>query len=293
MKKSLLLAVVFGIIAALFVFMYLNTLETTYRKGAEKVNVLVANQYIDQATMIDSSLVEVKAVPKDYLQPRAIQSAEDLADSDGRNLFMTVVPIEKGEQIITTKLYMLGMDTGISAIIPSQHRAITIVFDRGEISGIIKPGNKVDIIGLFEYEDNKGETQETAITLLQNTLVLSVGKSLLGAIKPVLKTKKDIEKAMMLESAESKVPVSFSVTPQEAELLVFASEKSIMKLSLRATGDQGVFETQGTGLKDIFTDLSSAKPGSKKKSTTSNKQLREIQKKQKEALKILQKYQKK
>lgn len=294
MKKPLVIAGILGVVAALFIAMYLNSLESAYKKGAQKVKVLVAKQYLDQATMLDDTLVEEKTVPKEYLQPRAVQTVKDLTDSDGRRLFMTVVPVEIGEQIVTTKLYMLGLDTGISAVIPNDRRAITMVFDKEAISGVVKPGNRVDVIAIFEYEGKDKLRQEVATTILQNVLVISVGKSVLGAVKPVMTSKKDMEKAAIMESAESRIPVSLAVSPSEAEILSLASEKGTIKFSLRSPGDDKIYLTAGTKMQDIFKEISAtAKGRSAEKTILPDAYIKEMQRKQQEAADLLKKYQKK
>jgi len=254
MKKPLIIAVVVGLFATIFVAAFLNSLETKYRKGAQKVNVLVAKEYLEQGTMLDETLVETKVVPKEYLQPKAIMGVKELSDADGRQLFMAQVPVEKGEQIVTTKLFMLGADTGISAVIPTDKRAITLIFEKEYVSGVVKPGNKVDVIGIFEYYDKSGNRQQAAVTVLQNVNVLAVAKSIIGQVKSTMRSKKDVEKAGV-ESTENRIPVSFSVSPAEAEVLLLASEKATIRLSLRATGDDKIVSGKGTKLDEVVKDV--------------------------------------
>ena len=118
MNRSVVVACLGGVAAALSAGLYLNSLEATYRQGAQRVPALVARQYIEQGTMLDASLVEETRVPKQYVQPKALQSVKELAGAGGQRMFMTLLPVEKGEQIVTTKLSPLGMETGISSIVP-------------------------------------------------------------------------------------------------------------------------------------------------------------------------------
>ncbi|OGC65087.1 Flp pilus assembly protein CpaB, partial [candidate division WWE3 bacterium RIFOXYA12_FULL_43_11] len=137
-------------------------------------------------------------------------------------------PFEKGEQITSTKLSLLGLDTGISAVIPTDKRAVTLSMDGSAISGIIKPGNRVDIIGIVQYEDSKGQTQEAAFTVLQNILVLATGNNVLGAVAPGLKSseKSGIKAMMQQESqASGSIPVSLAVLPKEAEAVALITER--------------------------------------------------------------------
>lgn len=293
MKKQLL-PVICGILAMLLVGLYLNSLEMSYKKGAEKAKVLVARQYIDQGTMIDSTMVEEAAVPKSYIQPKAIQSVKDLASTEGRKIFMSVVPIEKGEQIVTTKLSMLGLDTGISMIIPTERRGMTVLLEKECVAGVIKPGNRVDVIAVVDYENKDGRLQEAAATILQNILVLSTGKSILGisamADSPSRKTAGN---DAFPEFPEGRIPVSLSVNPQEAELLALATEKGVIKFSLRPIGDEHITVTQGTKVQDMFKDVSVTAAGKNNDGgQMNNLHVLELQKKQKEALELLKKYQK-
>ncbi|MBN1622113.1 MAG: Flp pilus assembly protein CpaB [Endomicrobiales bacterium] len=282
MKKPIIIAALMGIIASLFAAMYLSSLETTYKSGTQKVPVLIAKEYIDHGVLIDQTLVEIKEVPKDYLQPRSIQSIKDLFDKEGNKIFMTIVPIEKGEQIIMTKLHILGFDTGISAIIPKGQRAITILFDGETISGIIKPGNKVDVISVFEYENKNGILKEASKTILQNILVLSVGKNILGGAKNISNTKN--QNQMLVEAPLGSLPVSFAVTVKEAEMLALASEKGPIRLSLRPMGDEDIAESDGTKMDTISNNIPSTMH------IRANSQNKNQQKSQKETMEILEKY---
>lgn len=288
MKKPLFFALICGVLATLFTALYLTALENSYRKGAEKVNVIVAKQYIDQGATLTPELLEEKAIPKEYLQPRAARSIKDLADAEGRSGYIALLPIEKGEQIAMTKLSVLGVDTGISSVIPTGKRALTLVFDGDEIAGIVKPGNHADIIGVFEYRDKEGRSQEESIPVLQDVLVLSVGQSYLGGMQTL--SRKDKDRASFVEPGTGKIPVSFAVSPDQGAILSLAAEKGRIKLSLRPIGDDGIYEARKARIqdfsKDIITTAQADKPA------MSEEYVKEMQKKQKEALEILKRYRK-
>lgn len=289
MKKPLVLAVICGVIATLFAALYMLSLESTYKKSAEKVKVLVAKKYIDQGTAIIAESVEERSVPKDYIQPRALQSVKELADSDGRSIFITLVPIEKGEQVVTTKLSMLGLDTGISSVIPTGKRAVSIIFDSEEVLGIIKPGNRVDIVSVVDYRTKDGQMQEESLTIMQNVLILSVGKSVLGAAQISASIQK---KTLSSEQQEQgRIPISFAVAPAQADALSLVAEKGRIRLSLRPIGDDTIYETKSVKIQDFFKEIAATQP-SKEKTDMPEEYLREMQKKQKEALELLKKYQK-
>jgi len=294
MKKPLLLAALFGVLAALLTALYFNSIETTYKKGAQKVKVLVAKQYIDQGTVLDELFVEEKLVPKEYLQPKAVQSMKELINAEGKRSFMVIVPIERGEQIITTKLSLLGLETGLSSVIPSDKRAITLVCDAETVSGIMKPGNRVDVIGVMEYQDKSSQMQEAAFTVLQNILVLSVGNTMLGASKPLQKRGAMGENIAAIEQAASgSLPVSLALSPKEAEVIALVSEKGKIRFSLRPLGDERIIEAQGTKIRDIYNDLAVTVSNTtgRHSPAVSESMMRDMQKKQKEVMELLKKYQ--
>lgn len=283
MKKPLLIAVSTGVLAFLFMALYLTSIETKYKSGSQMVKVLVAKEYINQGSMIELSMVEERQIPKDYVQPKTIQSIKDLLNGEGSPVFMTIVPVEKGEQVLTTKLSMLGVDTGISAIIPSGKRAFTHAFSG--ISGIVKPGNKVDIVAVMDAVTKDSGRQQISRTILQNVLVLAVGKDVLGAVKK----DKDKLNAFVPEDAGSQVSVSFALTPQEGEILSLAAENGKIFIALRSMGDNSTVESSEAKFGNISKDMSNAvKPAD----AGSADYLKAIQKQQGEAMALLKKYKK-
>lgn len=287
MKRPVIIAIVCGVLTALFVGVYLSGLETTYKRGAEKVSVLVTTAYIDQGTMLDETLVQQRMVPKEYLQPRAIRAISDISSKDGRRLYMALVPLEKGEQIVATKLSLLGAETGISSVVPTDRRAVTILIDSALVDGIIKPGNRVDVISIFQLEDKDHRASEGAYTVLQNILVLAAGRDMLGMPPP--RTEGQAAPAATLMET-GMVPVSFSVTPQEAAMLVLAAERGTVRLSLRPAGDDKPAVVSAVRLQDIDKNIT---PAANPPQAPGRPSADGTRARQDEAMEILKKYQQK
>jgi pilus assembly protein CpaB len=287
MKKPLLIAALAGVLAFLFSALYLSSVETKYKTGAQMVKVLVSKDYINQGTMIEPSMVEERKVPKEFLQPKTLQSLKELLNIEGKTVFISLAPIEKGEQILTTKLSMLGIDTGISAIIPSGKRAFMHTFDSTQVSGIIKPGNKVDIVAVVDAVSKEGGHQQISKTILQNILVLSVGKDILGAVK---KEAQSNSERFVPASEGGQVAVSFALTPAEGELLSLSSENGKIFMALRSMGDNSTNENSDVKLSNISKDMTGAVKAADP--NNSAEYLKAVQKQQNEAMGLLKKYQK-
>lgn len=115
---------------------------------------------------------------------------------------------------------------GLNSVIPMGSRAISIPVDAiSAVSGLIRPGNNVDIIGTFHFPDMKGDQSLDTITLtiLQNVSVLATGTDTVKAVDGT-------DRGVARKSYNS---VTLCLKPKEVEMIIFASQKGKLTLSLR------------------------------------------------------------
>lgn len=272
-KTALIIAAISGLLAVLLLNSYLNNLEKQYTKGEKLVDVLVARAYIPKTTVVKPGLVKAVKIPARYLQPLALHRKEDLLDQKQHPAYLASVPIMEGEQILSTKLTLPGKGVGLAVTVPPRMRAVAIPVDEASgISGLIKPGDYVDILGTFDLAGGKSYT----FTILQSILVLSCGSQILGASEEL--SKKTGPQKIGLPGLEEFAPscVSVAVTPQQAVTITFAREKGKISLSLRPPGEKGEVSSYAVSL-DAFA------PGEKLSSKTKGeikllpKEIKEIQ----------------
>ena len=275
MKKNIVLSLVFALVATLFAALYLYDIENKQKSMAEPVKVVVASTKIEQGKIIDSSMLEEKFVPKQYVQPKYISSIKEFY-IDNKPSFVSVVNFEQGEQITTTKITSIASDSGISNTIPNNKRAITLVFPREEVYGIVSPGSNIDLISIMEYEDKNGILEETAVVIAQNLLVLAVGNNVIGGVN-------DLQN----ENITVSLPVTISVNLKQAQQIMLAQEKGIIKVALRPSADFSVEQVEQVKINDILKD---AKKTISKNSSNDTQLLKEMQKRQKEVVDIINKY---
>lgn len=276
MKKNLILSIVFALIATLFVALYLYDIENKQKSMTEPVKVVVASTKIEQGKIIDVSMLEEKSVPKQYVQPKYISSIKDFY-IDNKPSFISLVNFEQGEQITSTKITSISSDSGISNTIPANQRAITLVFPREEIYGIVSPGSTIDLIAILEYEDKSNTLEETAVVIAQNLLVLAVGNNVIGGVN-------DLKN----ENITVSLPVTVSVTVKQAQEIMLTQEKGIIKVALRPSADSSIDNNiSAVKINDILKD---AKKTVSKNSSNDAQLLKEMQKRQKEVVDIINKY---
>jgi pilus assembly protein CpaB len=271
MKKTFLISVILALLSTIFGSLYLYDIGQRNKSMSEPVKVIVAGSKIEQGKIITSQMLKEKLVPKQYAQPKHISSIKDFY-IEGNPSFMSIVAFEEGEQITSTKILPITSDAGISNTIPDNKRAVTLIFDRDEVAGIISPGSRIDLISIIEYENKDKSFSESSVVVAQNLLVLAVGNDVIGGIK-------DLKN----ENITVNLPVTMAVSITEAQEIMLAREKGVIKIALRPAGDLSISHLEPVKMSDILKDAS-------KSSIKQPNNAKEIQKSQKEALEIINKY---
>jgi pilus assembly protein CpaB len=241
-KSSILIPLVLAAIGVFLVTQYLKTKEGELGLSAELVPVLVANADIPAYTKLDKTMVSMFAVPKKYLQPSALK---DVSQIDKR---VTLVPLLKGDQILATMVSDREQPISLSMKIRQGFRAVSIGVDAvSGVSGLLRPGDKVDVLGTFDLTKNSVLEKRT-FTLLHNIVVLAVGKYLgtESLIKEALKSKNAEELKKRLDSLRTRVirdnkrqeTVTLLVEPAQAQKIVLTQQIGRLSLSLCSKVDE-------------------------------------------------------
>ena len=222
----LLLSVALAAAAVIMVRNYIAGEKKSMQKGLEPVRVVVANKSIPASQPIAVDMVAARAVPKKYVHANSIYPEEvDLIV--GREL---LYPVRAGDPILWMDFKGGERYRGFSSRIGEGERALTLALGQtSTIADMLQPGDHIDVIGTFRApsgEANKIE-QETTLTILQNVVVLAVGQ------------------ATSTRSSTGQISshlVTVLVTPEEAELLVFAQQAGQLCNILRNPGDIETFD---------------------------------------------------
>jgi pilus assembly protein CpaB len=202
--------------------------QATAHIGPETVSVVVAGMDLSWGTQIDTQKVKEMVRVAPFLKESLPQGYfADIPSIEGRVL---IFPVKQGELILESKLAPTSVTTGgVAAVVKPGKRAIAVKGDKViGLSGLVHPGNRVDV--LVTIEDPRNKTQVTKIVLED---------------VPVLATGIEVEK-----SAEGESPVdvyTLEVTPEEGERLALASAEGKLQFALRnATDTETVLTTGAT-----------------------------------------------
>ena len=172
-SKSMMLMVLsmgFGLIAAIGISQVMgrsNSATPAMKMGS----VLVAADHLDIHAKLTEENVKIENWPANIIPEDAVTSLEGITDKIVLSRLSKGMPIV-GSQCISEKEHMKRRLT-----IPEGYKVVAIkVSGDDTISGLLNPGDKVDVIGFFKNKAN-GETQTTSKTFLKALRVWSVDGS--------------------------------------------------------------------------------------------------------------------
>ena len=225
-KILLLAAVFFGVLAFMFTSAQLNSERKRIQGSVTDVNVIQAVKDLSEGDKITDDNIRVVKVKR---SPNSIVSSNEIPGGRKDTLIGRQVMFFIPKDQALTWNDLKGSESsgrgGLSAKIPQGKRAISISVDSiSSVNGLIQPNNHVDLIGTFKFPDLKGDSSYDTVTLtiFQNVVVLATGTD--------MGYQQDSRNP---GASRNYSTVTLAVTPKEAELLIFATQKGRIQLSLR------------------------------------------------------------
>lgn len=200
--------------------------EAQMRKNFRTVYVVCAREDLPKGAILRLPDLGKVLVPQ-ATASKAV-STENLESLIDRKLQTRV---NKGEPIFWQDIEG-GTQTGVTLapLVQKGLRAISVpVAGASAVSGMVQPGDYVDILGTFTLpsKKNPAESEIATLTLLQNVTVLATGQKM---------SKNASEQKGSAAASYSSVTVE--VTPREAELIVFAQQmQGRLTMTLRNPSD--------------------------------------------------------
>lgn len=236
MKQKLIpiASVLVGVIAFLMTLQYfhakhteLDSLRKKLYQGARRVEVAAAARDIPGGQAIRAEDLKLIEVPEVTVSDMVVKRSE------GRLILgrKTVFPIQQDKAILWS--WIDGgapSDRGLASQVKVGLRALSLsVGGAAAVSGMIQPGDRIDVLGTFSLPaaDDPAAAETATLTVLQDVTVLATGQT----------TAKTVTRPGTRRPSGYGT-VTVEVTPREAELLVFAQQvQGRLVLSLRNPGD--------------------------------------------------------
>lgn len=224
-KTVMLLAVAVGcgLVAMLGVQQAINAKPKAAQ--LETIRVLVALENIDAGYPLTAEMVEFREMPKAGVPEDAVTSVEQYEE---RSLNF---PVAAEDVIRTSKLSEPGV-AGRSLQIPQGYRVTGISVDDTQTqTGMLRPGDLVDVFVTYEMRQGRGPAMTQVKTLLEAITVFATDNQ-------------TANQGTSSQESRTKV-VSLLVTPEQASYLALAQRKGRLTLVWRNPLDDEILEYGG------------------------------------------------
>lgn len=248
-SKAFLTSLIFAGFAMFLVYFYVTEKEGEIKQElGDSVQVVVAASPIKEMEEIKREKLRISTVPRKFIQPG---SHSDMSAFEGS---VASAPINTGEQVLLTKVYLKGAETGLATQVAVSYRAVSVpISDITGVTRLIKPGDRVDIVAAISY--GSGATSSTEVkTILQDVHILAVGERIQNQIPQAFETdpftKEKIAKNLIGNRSFSTVTVE--VSPQEAQSLIYVMQSADLYLTLRNPVDRVVSPIPTTTVDEVL-----------------------------------------
>jgi len=221
-KMPLVVALGLGLLAGLLAYKTIKRQEEKVKEGWDLVPVVVANRDVVEGSIMDYDMVARHQMPDKFVTP-SIVSPKQFEKVIGQKL---MVPLQRGDLILWSHFRSEGTFERLSNIVRKAGRAISLSMGGAKaVAGWVRPNDHVDILGTFQDDKHGGMV---TVTLLQNVIILATG-SITG----------NTNLNLLDDSKRSYNTITVMVLPEEAEIIVLASQLGDLHLSLRNPEDIG------------------------------------------------------
>lgn len=223
----LLLALLTGLAAAIYAAGWVS------RQGGIASNkVVVAAVDIELGSRVNPQMLSLVDWPSGSLPAGSFKDAKLLEDR------VVKVGVLRGEAILEGKLAPVGTQGGLSAVIASGKRAMTVrVNDVVGVAGFALPGNYVDVMVNAQQDKNRGEeNRQISKTVLEKVLVLAVAQE----------ANRDDTKPKVVSA------VTLELSLEDSEKLDLARSVGTLSLVLRNQMDKTTVATAGITKGQLF-----------------------------------------
>lgn len=171
-NRLIVIGIVALAVAGLLTFAALRAMRNMMPKQAQTSQVVVAAEGLKVGAKLAAIDLRMVDYPASSIPEGAFHSIPEL---EGRGV---VLPIEKNEPVLSSKLAADKAGAGLPTLIPNGMRAVSVkVNEVISVAGFVVPGTRVDVM-LTGYPAERTPGQVMTTTVLENVEVLAAGQKL-------------------------------------------------------------------------------------------------------------------
>lgn len=240
-SKSFVLMILsagFGLIAAVGISQVMGKNQAPEAPQIEMAPVVVSIDHLDHKALLTEENCRVENWPREIVPENAVRSLDDIKDRAITTRLSKGLPILLSDIIHKNEVNDIQIPPGFKVV------AIKVSGD-DTIAGLLGPGDKVDVIGLFKRQRN-GQTQTVSRTFLKGLQVFSVN----SRMRANTGTREDTGNS-------GSAIVGVLVNEKQSEDIVFVQKTGQIKLVMRGDDvtEEELAETESV-LANAFDDYS-------------------------------------
>lgn len=224
----MILSLGFGLVAAIGISQLMKAKNLNATPPAQEMGpVMVASGDIDVKAVLDETCVKLENWPKSIIPPGVATSLEEITDMSTRERLSPGAPIFKDK--------LIHKNQKIEIDIPEGMKLVSVkVPPEDHVCGLLNPGDKVDVIGLFKRRKKDGTQQTMSRTFLKALQVFSINSRMTN------------DRGMEDEPAANNgsVIVGVLVNEKQAEEIFFVQRTGSLKLVIRGEATESDNEVE-------------------------------------------------
>ena len=228
-SKSFMLMIVsmgFGLVAAIGISQVMVGKNKAQQPAIQMAPILVAKTDVDIKALLTEENVTIENWPASIIPENAATDIEEIKDN------VTMSRLSKGMPIM--KSAIINKSQGGKINIPDGFKVVAIKVNADDtLNGLLSPGDRVDVIGLFKRSDRT----QTTRTFLKGLRVFSIGNQTVAI-------------ADRSKGGGGSAIVGVIVTEKQSEEIYFVQRTGQIKLALR--GEETVNDTKPENINDIM-----------------------------------------
>jgi len=241
-KSLILIAIALGcgLVASIGISQVMDSRANNNGPAAmETAKILVAAYEVNVGEIIEAGMLKVEEWPRDKIPEGATTKLEEAVGERPRQRIFV------GEPILEQKLIGAGDQADdASTRLRKGYRAVTVkVTEDAVVAGLLKPGDRVDILAYFKRGVNFSQT--IMKTILEDVRVFAVNRKM----------------DRTLDEGKGKVvakTLTLEVLPSQVEVLSLANEIGRLRFSARRPDDESRRDTDGAVPADLHVDHSTS-----------------------------------
>ncbi|HYE79442.1 MAG TPA: Flp pilus assembly protein CpaB, partial [bacterium] len=237
---KIIIAIALSVAVVLFNYMYINSVKQEYESG-DFAWIVRAKEPVEAFNVVNPDQIEVVRVDAKTAQGNMISLPGRTISPAGQQYLLnqvqfhiTKAPLPEGI-MVSQAMVAENLDDAFSRKIPEGMRAVTVnVDDTTGVAGLIRPGDRIDLVGNFEVQAGttaKGFPIQGLFTqtILQNVEVLAVGKDAGIGLSEEL-----VQDALQAQKQFSKpTSITLAVSPEDAQKVIHVRNAGTLSASLR------------------------------------------------------------